>query len=82
MTKYLKAIYGAVIAGLGATSAAYVQGHGHIDFQACIFIATATITALGVVWGVPNAAPYLADAAVSVSQLFQPAKPEPTDEPK
>jgi hypothetical protein len=57
MTTYLKAIYGAVLAGLGATSAAYVQGHGHIGWIAGIFIATATVTAFGVVWGVPNSQP-------------------------
>jgi hypothetical protein len=57
MTAYLKAIYGAVLAGLGATGTAYVQGHGHIGWVAGIFIATATVTAFGVVWGVPNAQP-------------------------
>jgi hypothetical protein len=31
-----------------------VQGHGHIGWEAGIFIATATVTAFGVVWGVPN----------------------------
>jgi hypothetical protein len=57
MTAYLKALYGAVVAGLGATSTAYAQGHGHIGWQAIIFIVTVTVTAFGVVWGVPNAAP-------------------------
>jgi hypothetical protein len=57
MTKYLKALYGAVLAGLGATATAYIQGHGHIGFVADIFIATTVVTAFGVVWGVPNAAP-------------------------
>ena len=55
MTKYLKAIYGAALAGLGATYTAYAQGNGHIGFVAGIAIATATVTAFGVVWGVPNA---------------------------
>lgn len=57
MTKYLKAIYGAVLTGLAATTAAYLNGKGHIDFVAGIEIATATITAFGVVWGVPNTPP-------------------------
>jgi hypothetical protein len=56
MTKYLKAIYGAAFTGLGALAAAYVQGHGHIGFVADIEIATATLGAFGVVWGIPNAA--------------------------
>ena len=56
MTQYLKAIYAAVLAGLGATGTAYAQGNGHIGFQAGVFIATTTLTALGVVWGVPNRA--------------------------
>ena len=54
MTGYLKAIYGAILAGLGATSTAYAQGNGHIGWQAIIFIITATVAAFGVVWGVPN----------------------------
>lgn len=56
MTKYLKAIYGAVLAGLGATGTAYAQGNGHIGIVAAVFIATTVVTAFGVVWGVPNAA--------------------------
>ena len=54
MQKYLKAIYAAILAGLGATYTAYAQGNGHIGLQAGIAIATATVTAAGVVWGVPN----------------------------
>jgi hypothetical protein len=57
MTKYLKAIYAAVLAGLGAAGTAYVSNDGHIGFVAGIFIATATVTAFGVVWGVPNSTP-------------------------
>ena len=56
MTQYLKAIYGAILAGLGATGTAYAQGGGHIGWVAGIFIATAVVTSFGVVWGVPNAA--------------------------
>jgi len=54
MSQYLKAIYAAAIAGLGAASTAYAQGNGHIGYQAGIAIATAVITAAGVVWAVPN----------------------------
>lgn len=55
MQKYLKAIYAALLAGLGATGTAYVQGGNHIGVAAAITIAITTLTALGVVWGVPNA---------------------------
>lgn len=51
---YLKAVYAAVLAGLGSTATAYVQGGNHIGFVAGISIAITTMTALGVVWGVPN----------------------------
>jgi hypothetical protein len=56
MSKYLKALYAAVFAGLGSTETAYVAGHGHIGFVAGVTIGLATLTALGVVFGVPNAA--------------------------
>jgi hypothetical protein len=55
MSKYLKALYAALIAGLGAAGTAYAQGHGHIGFQADIAIATTVLTAAAVVWGIPNA---------------------------
>lgn len=54
LTPYLKAVYGAVAAALAATGAAYVQGAGHIGWQAGIMIAGAFWGALGVIWGVPN----------------------------
>jgi len=54
MQQYLKAIYAAALAGLGAASTAYAQGNGHIGYQAGIAIATAVLTTLGVVWAVPN----------------------------
>ena len=54
MQTYLKAIYACAAAALAATSAAYVQGHGHIGWGAGITIAGAALSALGVVWGVPN----------------------------
>ena len=55
MQKYLKAIWGAAIAGLGAASTAYAQGNGHIGWVAAIAIAITTLTALGGVWSVTNA---------------------------
>lgn len=54
LAKYLKALYAAVFAGLGATATAYTAGHGHIGWEAGIAIATSVLTSLGVVWGVPN----------------------------
>lgn len=54
MQQYLKAVYGAVVAGLGAAATAYAQGGGHIGWQSGIFIASAALGALAVVWGVPN----------------------------
>ena len=57
MTKYLKAIYAALLAGLGAAATAYLNGHQHIGVLGGIGIATAAVTALGVVWAVPNAPP-------------------------
>lgn len=56
MTKYLKAIYAAVIAGIGTTSSAYVAGHGHIGIVAGCTIASAVVVAAGGVWGVTNSA--------------------------
>jgi hypothetical protein len=52
---YLKALYGAATAALSATSAAYVQGGGHIGWAAGLTIAGAGLGALAVVWVVPNA---------------------------
>lgn len=54
MTAYLKAFYGAISAGLGATATAYAQGNGHIGWQAVIFIASTVVGSFGAVWGVPN----------------------------
>jgi len=55
MQPYLKAVYAAVIAGLGATGTALAANNNHIGWQAGITIAITTITALGGVWGVTNA---------------------------
>jgi len=56
MQPYLKAVYAAVIAGLGATGTALAANNNHIGWQAGITIAITTVTALGGVWGVTNAA--------------------------
>lgn len=55
MQKYLKALYAATIAGLGAASTALAAGNGHIGWQAGIVIAITAVSALGGVWGVSNA---------------------------
>jgi len=52
--RYLKAVFAAALAGLGATQTAYVQGNGHIGWAAGIAIAIATVYTAGVVFGVPN----------------------------
>jgi hypothetical protein len=50
--QYLKAIFGAVVAGLGAAQIALADGH--ITSTEWVQIAIATVTAAGVIWGVPN----------------------------
>lgn len=52
LTSYLKAIYGALVAGLGSAATAYADGV--ITGQEGVFIAIAAVGAFGVVWGVPN----------------------------
>lgn len=54
MQTYLKAIYAAASAALAATSSAYVAGNGHIGWLAGMTIGGAALSALAVVWGVPN----------------------------
>lgn len=53
MTKYAKALVGAVVAGLTSLQAALDDGG--ITAQEGIGAAVATLVALGVVWAVPNA---------------------------
>lgn len=53
-TPYLKALYGSVLAGLGAAQTAYLVPPHHIGWSAGIGIAISSITAFGVVWAVPN----------------------------
>jgi len=49
----LKAIYGAISAGLGSLAVAFADNH--VTTQEWITVAIATLGAAGVVWGVPNA---------------------------
>ena len=53
---YLKAIYGAIAAALGATQVAYLSA-GHIGLKEGIGIAITFWGALAVIWAVPNANP-------------------------
>lgn len=55
LTPYLKAIVGALIAGLGSLYQA--ADAGGVSAQEWIATAIATLTALGVVWGIPNIDP-------------------------
>ena len=56
--KIAKALIGAIVAGLGALAAVLVGDVGIDDVSAgqWVTIALATVTALGAVYGVPNAA--------------------------
>lgn len=55
MSAYLKAIVGALIAGLGSLYQA-LDSNG-VTSQEWVAVAIATLAALGVVWGVPNLDP-------------------------
>jgi hypothetical protein len=55
ITPYLKALVGALIAGLGSLYQAYDDGT--ITGQEWVAVAIATVAALGIVWGVPNMDP-------------------------
>jgi hypothetical protein len=61
--KYAKAIYAAALAALGTTQVAYTAGGGHIGVAAGITIGLATLTSLGVVFGVSNSKDAPAPAA-------------------
>lgn len=52
MMKYLKAITGAVVTGLGTLQVAYVDNA--VTNQEWIGISIATLVAFAAVWGVPN----------------------------
>jgi hypothetical protein len=51
--RYAKAIVGAIMTGLGAIAAAYTDGQ--ITGQEWVAVAIATVGALALIWGVPNA---------------------------
>lgn len=55
MTAYLKAITGALIAGLGSLYQAL--DNDNVTGQEWVAVAIATLAALGIVWGVPNLDP-------------------------
>jgi hypothetical protein len=65
MNEYAKAITGAIIAGLGAYGVAVLDGT--VTSGEWAGVAVAFLTALGVVWGVPNAP---ADSSYSRSVTF------------
>lgn len=52
MQKYLKAVYGAVAAGLG--SFAVAVSDNVVSTQEWVTVAIVAFSALGVIWGVPN----------------------------
>lgn len=52
---YAKAIVGALVAGLGAAGTALTDGG--VSAQEWVAVASATLVALGVVFGVPNQDP-------------------------
>lgn len=56
MQSYLKAIFGALVAGLGSLYQA-LDGNQHVDGQEWVAVAIATVASLAVVWGVPNKDP-------------------------
>jgi hypothetical protein len=50
--RYAKAIVGAVLAGLGSLGAAFSDGR--VSANEWIVVATAAVTALSLIWAVPN----------------------------
>lgn len=55
MREYAKALWGALVAGLGALSTAITDGS--VTTAEWVTIASAAVIALGVIWGVPNKSP-------------------------
>lgn len=53
MDKYAKAIIGTVTAAVGAIGTALTDGH--ITATEWVVVASVALTALGFIWGVPNA---------------------------
>jgi hypothetical protein len=56
VTVYLKAIFGALAAGLGSLYQA-LDGDNVVTYQEWVAIAIAVVGTAGVVWGVPNKDP-------------------------
>lgn len=52
MGRYTKAVVGALVAGLGALQTALVDDR--VTGNEWVMIASTTLAALGLVWGVPN----------------------------
>jgi hypothetical protein len=53
----LKALYGAILAGLGALQVALnpiADGPAEVTMSEWVGVAVATVVTFGVVWGVPN----------------------------
>lgn len=73
MNKYAKAIVGAVVAALSAYQVA--QADNVISTQEWVTIAVAFVTALGIVWGVPNSP----SSAVPASPVAESADVVPLD---
>lgn len=74
MNKYAKAIVGALVAGLAALQTALLDDK--VTTNEWIAVATAVVTALGLIWGVQNkdtAAAQVESADVGVPILDTPA---------
>lgn len=54
LAPYLKAVYGALVAGVAA-ALSYLQGGGTNAWTAALLAASAGLAALGIVFAVPNA---------------------------
>lgn len=52
LNPYAKSVVGALVAGLGSLQVALVDNH--VTTVEWITVASATVAALGLVWGVPN----------------------------
>lgn len=65
MDKIAKAIMGGVVSGLAALSTALLDGV--ITPNEWVVIASAVVTAVAFVWGVPNAQPNIANKTADIS---------------
>ena len=75
MSSYLKAIVGALVAGLGSLYTALTDGG--VSAQEWVAVAIATLVALGTVWGVPNLDP----KAKRQNESVQPPRDMPLHDP-